>query len=417
MQYKLIEISSEEYQQEFAKCSDPNLLQSAEWASLKSEWEAERYALVRSADSAGSKASVEPTAGEIVAIGQLLYRAFPLGYKLAYLAFGPCLLEAGTEAERLIFYRELKAKLAQKKGCFLLKVHSPKLRKIFPLGSSEPADNPAADQAFLAEMAALGFQHKGFSRDLDSTIQPRYQAVIHRADWPEKPFSKLRYNLRQLARREVRIERGGLERLAEFMHCLACTEARQEISLRNPEYFKRLLELYPSEAELYLAVFDIPKGREKAAHELQQLEAELAKLRPEQVKKQRQLEEQLSSARKISDFFAGLEAAEEVTIGAALAIHLGAVSEMPYAGNDDQYFELPGAWGIYNEVITDAFSRGAERLNLGGVDGQFNDGLSRFKAHFSPRIEENYGEFDLPLKPLVAKGFNTALKLRKKLKG
>ena len=39
----------------------------------------------------------------------------------------------------------------------------------------------------------------------------------------------------------------------------------------------------------------------------------------------------------------------------------------------------------------------AEFVTMGGVDGDFQDGLSEFKSNFAPYIREYIGEFDLPV--------------------
>lgn len=38
---------------------------------------------------------------------------------------------------------------------------------------------------------------------------------------------------------------------------------------------------------------------------------------------------------------------------------------------------------------------------MGGVDGDFKDGLSEFKSNFAPIVREYIGEFDLPVHRLL----------------
>ncbi len=398
----LREISREEYSTLFKESREPSLLQSPAWPEIKRDWAPRRFVYERE--------------GRPRALAQLLLRPFPLGQKLAYLALGPMLLSVGEEGDRLACLAALATELKRDRGCFLFKVQPPVLRKVFPLGEEEPEADEARDHAFLSEMRELGFVHTGLERDLASTIQPRYQAVIYREDWQADQYAKLRYNLRQLERREVSVRKADPSELELFLRCIECTEARQAINLRDKEYFQRFLAAYPESAQIFLAEIDAPEGRQKAEAELERLAAEVQNCPEHAQKKRRQLEEQLSSAEKMALFFRELGEVGRETIAAGLLVHLGALSELPYAGTDEKYFNVPASWGIYNAVIEDAFQNGAERLNLGGIDGHFDDGLSRFKAHFNPRIEENYGEFNLPLAPLRARLFDFLMRMRQKFR-
>ncbi|MDO5737793.1 MAG: peptidoglycan bridge formation glycyltransferase FemA/FemB family protein [Eubacteriales bacterium] len=397
-------ISAAEYREYFGKSLEPSLLQAPAWPDLKEAWEPLRFASFR--------------AGEAVALAQVLIRRFPFAQEFAYLAMGPTLLEAectAVEADRLACLEGIIDYLKrQRKNCFLFKVQTPRLRKCFSLDEAEPEADLAADKAYLEAMSKLGFRHRGLSRDLESTTQPRYQALIYKTDWEAGKHARLRYNLRQLERRSVTVFKSSVAELDSFMHCINCTEERQEIALRDRQYFERLIELFGQEAELFLARIDAQTGRKKASRELAELEAELAAC-PEHAKKKRnQIEERLNSARKISEFFAEISDVDTADIAAALLVNLGRVSELPYAGNDERFFTVPASWGIYNAIIESSFAHGAWRINLGGLDGNFADGLTRFKAHFNPRIEENYGEFDLPLKAVRAKLFQKLLEYRKR---
>lgn len=396
------ELDAAAYDAALSTAREVPLLQATPWANVKAEWRHRRYGLTRD--------------GQLRAVGQVLFRPLPLGLEMGYLAFGPVVLEAGDVLDRFLFLKELKKALKSTR-CFLLKVHLPDLRKVFPLGGDEPPADEAKDSAVLALMGQLGYRHMGFGRDLDSTIQPRYQAFIDRERWPEKPAGKLRYNLRQVERRAVDVAPAGHENLDGFLHCIRKTEERQDISLRDRDYYQLLLNEFGADAVLYHAVLQGGRGLEQARKDLQAVEDELANLPENQPKKERQLEEQRQSRIKMLEFFEGLPTHEPTVISSALAVHLPGLSEMPYAGSDDNYFDIPASWAIYTAVANDAFDRGSKKLNLGGVDGHFDDGLSRFKSHFDPMIEENYGEFDLALKPFWARLFEWALKVRKKLRG
>ena len=56
---------------------------------------------------------------------------------------------------------------------------------------------------------------------------------------------------------------------------------------------------------------------------------------------------------------------------------------------------------LYTENMKYAFEHGCNYANMGGVEGDLKDGLTKFKSNFSPYINEFIGEFDIPVsKPL-----------------
>ena len=71
---------------------------------------------------------------------------------------------------------------------------------------------------------------------------------------------------------------------------------------------------------------------------------------------------------------------------------------------------------LYPIAFEDAFSSGASWANMGGVEGDLADGLSKFKSNFNPDIQELIGEFNIPVNGLLYKLSNFAYKLRKKMR-
>lgn len=54
-------------------------------------------------------------------------------------------------------------------------------------------------------------------------------------------------------------------------------------------------------------------------------------------------------------------------------------------------------------------------MTMGGIDGDFKDGLSQFKSNFNPVIREYIGEFDLPIHKIMYAAANKLLPSIKKL--
>ena len=60
-----------------------------------------------------------------------------------------------------------------------------------------------------------------------------------------------------------------------------------------------------------------------------------------------------------------------------------------------------------------AFSHGCSFANMGGVEGDLADGLTKFKANFNPYINEFIGEFDLPVNRLLYRLSEWLYRIRK----
>ena len=89
--------------------------------------------------------------------------------------------------------------------------------------------------------------------------------------------------------------------------------------------------------------------------------------------------------------------------------------EMLYAGMNDDFKKFYPQYLLYPKVFQDAYQDGIVWANMGGVEGSLDDGLTKFKANFSPTIEEFIGEFNLPVSPLYHIA-NVMYKIRKQLR-
>lgn len=104
---------------------------------------------------------------------------------------------------------------------------------------------------------------------------------------------------------------------------------------------------------------------------------------------------------------------ERTPVASALLVPTGQVVEMPYAGSKVALLKIPAVWQVFWEAQKLTFEKlKAKKLNLGGVDGSFADGLSIYKAHFDPIIYENLGEFTYIRAPRRAKLFSFLMMVR-----
>ncbi len=390
-------------QQEFA-----NILQSLPWAQVKAEWLPLRVGL-------------RDGQGRLVAAGQILRRPLALGLAFWYLPHGPLL--DYRQPDILRAFLQGLADLAKAQKALFVRVHPPcPIRE----GSIKDFQNGAAQERFNLEaltqsFSQAGFKHRPLSLDMGSTIQPRFQALVRKENWEEPPKGKIRYNLKLNDRYFVEAQDLGTQGLEPFARLIKLTEERQGIRLRDQAYFQRILDAYGEEALLSLASFDLPQAKARTVQAKTDLEKQIQVLGDTAPKKIKQLEEQLVSRDKDLAFYQELGAslttaeAQEKYQAGILAICYGRAAEMPYAASDERFARIPAMWKLYTRGIRWAFAQGADRYNFGGLEGSFDDGLTVFKSHFDPVIEETAGEYDFAAKPFLYKLAMWGLKLYRKL--
>lgn len=214
------------------------------------------------------------------------------------------------------------------------------------------------------------------------------------------------------------MQQGHVDFVDEFEKVIQSTMERQHISLRNSDYFKKLLNIYPEDSFIMLAQVNLKERLDSTQQRYDKNQKDLSNLKENQVKKRHNLEElDASLTRELKELEENIaEAGEIVTVAGALAVTFGPTSEILYAGLDDRYKRYMPTYVTWRDAIEECFNRGCESCNMGGLEGSLNDGLIKFKANFNPTINEFIGEFDLPVNKLLFKASEYAYKLRKQKK-
>lgn len=73
---------------------------------------------------------------------------------------------------------------------------------------------------------------------------------------------------------------------------------------------------------------------------------------------------------------------------------------------DDSFCKFYLQYFLNVRVFEDVFKNDIVFVNLGGVEGSFNDGLIKFKSNFNLMFEEYIGEFNLVINLLLYKLVN-----------
>ena len=395
----LTDINNEKYTEFIKSHKHGNMMQAIEWSSIKNTWGAVRVAVSDDEDN-------------IIAAAQVLTRK-----GLWYVPRGPIL--DYNNKELLGFFLTNLKKYAKTKQAKLVKLDIPIAVKDEKLANFKDVDVDRSNDELIKTFKSYGYNHKGFSLDMSSTIQPRFNTVTKLERPVPDLFSKdTRRLIRDADKKFVEVRRCGKENLDDFLFALACTEKRKNISLRGREYFENLLDTFGDNALLYISYINVEKALKECHNRKENLEKEIEELGEKSPKKKRTLEEQVAGTDKLIALFNGLEIedkSKDQVISAAITIAYGNHAEIIYAGMNEDFAKLPAQYKVFSDTMKKAQEMGISEVSMGGIEGSLNDSLLGFKSKFSPNIVEYYGEFDLVISHVFNLMYNYGLPLRRKI--
>ena len=395
----LTDINNEKYTEFIKSHKHGNMMQAIEWSAIKNTWGAVRVAVSDDEDN-------------IIAAAQVLTRK-----GLWYVPRGPIL--DYNNKELLEFFLTNLKKFAKTKQAKLVKLDIPIAVKDEKLANFKDVDVDRSNDELIKTFKSYGYNHKGFSLDMSSTIQPRFNTVTKLEQPVPDLFSKdTRRLIRDADKKFVEVRRCGKESLDDFLFALACTEKRKNISLRGREYFENLLDTFGDNALLYISYINVEKALKECHNRKENLEKEIEELGEKSPKKKRTLEEQVAGTDKLIALFNGLEIedkSKDQVISAAITIAYGNHAEIIYAGMNEDFAKLPAQYKVFSDTMKKAQEMGISEVSMGGIEGSLNDSLLGFKSKFSPNIVEYYGEFDLVISHVFNLMYNYGLPLRRKI--
>lgn len=377
-----------------------NLLQTSDWAKVKDNWD---HAIV------GVRAGEQLVASALVLIKQL-----PLHFTMMYVPRGP-VMDYHNKELTVVFLQGLQ-RWAKRYHCLFIKMDPGIHYRDYLIEEQETAEVHAGMKEILENLRAAGAIHQGFTTYIKESIQPRYQANVYACeDFDASLPRHTRRLIKDALKRNVEVVRVGEERLDEFADVVALTEKRKHVSLRNREYFHQLMEIYQEDCYLFLAEVDVRAMLEGLYEQRRENDAQLAQLKEGAPKKKRRLEDiHRSLARDIAEFEEIVrEYPQRTVIAGVLSIKVGDTLEMLYAGMNERFKKFMPQYYLYTEIMKYAFANGCRYANMGGVEGDLQDGLTKFKANFHPHINEFIGEFDLPVNRVLYHASQKAYAIRK----
>lgn len=408
---------TEEEHDDFVKSHDRgDLLQLSNWGAVKRQngWSAERIAVERDGVTTGA--------------ALLLFKHVPkLPFTLCYAPRG-FVVDYDDLTSLQALTNEAK-RVASKRNAIVIKIDPNIDRDELP--------------GLLTEMAASGFQHKGFGGGFDYA-QPRFTMETDLRPSEKDIFAKFhhkfRYNVRLAEKKGIVCTEVGRDGLKTFAELMKVTGERDGFAIRGLDYFENLYDcLQPNDARLFLTKLE-PKlaldqqqaTLEKAKRELEKIERNLEK---ETIEKKRnsllnrkdQTETQIKKVEQGLPELIELNETypEGLVLSGGLLTLAGRRSYYLYGASSNEFREFMPNHLMQWTMMQAAKASGAERYDFGGVSGSTDPedayaGLYAFKSGWGSDMIEKVGEFDLvlnrPLYMALEKGLPLLKGLRKRLR-
>lgn len=372
-------IAKEEYIDFLNKQEKVNFMQEPEWANVKNNFSSILCGLYEDSN--------------LIGVTQILIRKIKFGISLFYIPRG--YIMDLTNKEALSFMTSNVKKIAKKYHAYVVKI-DPYICNNEYLFKDKNLEFPKLFNEDFSKIhnnfLNLNYKHTGYFKDFSKTFQPRFNMTAPLFDKDFNPLTKEEFILTLKSKHryylgDYHTKRGisfevtnDINRIHEFVEILKYTEKTQGITLRNEEYFKRLMKSFPKRAYLLFGKIDLEKYLEFLTNNDGK-------------------DEEINRVKEL------LKTEKIITVSSALLLlplnNKFKMSEYLYAGNNLEFNKLNIAAGVCLEAINFSIDNGCMYCNLGGVDGDFKDHLSIYKSKFNAVVLEFIGEYDLIInKPL-----------------
>jgi vancomycin resistance protein VanK len=371
-------ITADEHRAFLREQASASFLQTPAWATVKSEWRGESLGWYHGE--------------ELVGAGLVLYRKLPrLRRYLAYLPEGPALDWA---ADDLGDWLTPMTEHLRSQGAFGVRMGPPVVtrrwsaeqvkdgiadRNVRSLTEIAPLVRSSTGARVVQQLEALGWRRQvaegGFAAG-----QPRYTFVVPLVadDGTRRTESDVLAGMNQLWRRNIRksekagvvVSTGTEEDLKAFHDLYVHTAQRDHFTPRPLSYF----------ATMYGALgADDPEEPDRITLWLAHHEGDL--------------------------------------VAATIGVRVGRHAWYSYGASSTDKREVRGSNAVQWAMVRDAIAKGADVYDLRGITdtldaGDPHVGLIQFKAGTGGEAVETVGEWDLPLNPLLYKGFELYLRRR-----
>ncbi len=390
-------LDKKEYDQFVKNYSMASFMQEYNWANVKDNWKSFHCGLYRDQ--------------KLVGVCLVLVKNILKNLNVFYIPRG-YLIDFTNLSDLKEMTINIK-KLAKENKAYEIKIDPNFCIKQFSFKGEEIANNYAVDYEIKNNnLISLGYKFTGINKEIGKNLQPQYNMFAPLCDINSNILteeeilktykSKFKYYIGSFhEKRGISFEiTNDINKVKDLVDLLKQTEIKQNINLRNEEYFKKIMENYKETSYLVFGKIDLNKYIDF-------------------LKNNNSKEEELLEAKKLLK-----DHGNNIILSASLII-LPAnekgirTSEYLYAGNSLNLTKLRVSTGVVFEILKFSIKNNCHYCNLGGIDGNLNDHLTTFKEKFNGQVLEFAGEYDLPISKIyypIKLFYPLLLKIYKKFK-
>ena len=390
-------LNKKEYDKFVENYSMASFMQEYEWCNIKDNWNNFHCGLYKD--------------DKLVAVCTILVKKVFKNIKLFYIPRG-YLIDFNNFEDLKAITNYIKA-LAKQNNAYVVKIDPNFCISDDSFKEEEVEHNYSKDcNNKHNNLIKLGYKYSGINKDMHKNFQPQYNVFAPICNKESKILtveeilktykSKFKYYLGNFhEKRGVSFEiTNDINKLDSFIELLRLTEKKQNISLRNKEYFVKILNNFKNRAYLFFGNID--------------LTIYLNYLKENNGKKEEinEVENLIKENGNTMTLSTGLLLLPKNKNGIR-------TSEYLYAGNSSVLNKLNISAGLVFEMIKFSMENNCHYCNLGGVNGNLNDHLTIFKQKFNGRIMKFIGEYDLVVSILyypIKLFYPILLKIYKKIK-
>jgi peptidoglycan pentaglycine glycine transferase (the second and third glycine) len=316
------------------------------------------------------------------------------------------------------FVQELKKYLKKKKGLYLLCDPAVSLKQRDRDGQLVEGGYDHSD--VIEALEQNGFVYQGVRTDYSTASAVSWQFVLDLEGKSEaevfKAFDqRTRWSINRSRKYAVQVREAGPDDLNLFLEMEKATAERRGFQMRDEDFYRKQLQAYGEHAKILIAYMDTEAYRNRLQEERKSLEkdkaendAKLAQTPGSRkfTKKAKVIQEAIDLNEK------NIKEAEELVEKYGKIINLAASffivypREMIYlySAADARFTRFNAPYAIQDESIRYAIAHQIPRYNFYGISGNFDEkaddyGVYQFKRGFNGTVEQQPGDFILPLRP------------------
>lgn len=382
-----------------------SLLQTYNWKEIKDNW-------------GSTYVSVTDENEKIVATALILFRKIKGFGSIAYIPRGP-ILDYEDKALLEFIISNLK-KLAKRKKWIFIKMDPKVVLRSFDISEQNDKKEDEKALGIIENLKSLGLVWHGKTLKMSDTFQPRFDATTYLCpNLKAELSSATRQKINRSEKKNVyiRMSDGSYEDLLKFQDILDKTTERKNISLRNIEYFSKMINSYPNDFRLGFAELNVLETKKTLNLKVEDINNQIKEYESRNApKKLKELSQNKKAIERSLEELDNIKSDKDIIVlSGMLSIVCGDTLEMLYAGFDVRYKSFFAQYLLYLKTMEEAYDEGLKKACMGGIPGTLDDGLLAFKRHFMPKVEEYIGEFDIVVSPLYYP-FRLAFRLRNLLR-